>query len=77
MSPDGFYLEDDGTNEFLGYVSVGLSASYPLWSFDDFGEWSITGSLTYLSLFADSLEAANDNGEDYELIGTVGLGISL
>jgi hypothetical protein len=77
MSTDSFYVEDDGSNEFLGFVSVGLVASYPLAIFEGYGDWSITGSVTYIHLFADSAEAANDGGEDYELIGTVGLGIDL
>jgi hypothetical protein len=78
MSTDSFYVDpDDGSNEFLGYLSIGLSASYPLNVFEGYGDWSLTGSVTYIQLFADGLEAANDGGKDYELIGTIGLGISL
>jgi hypothetical protein len=78
MSTDSFYVDPDGGgNEFLGYLSVGLSASYPLALFEGYGDWSLTGTVTYIHLFADGLELANDGGEDYELIGTVGLGISL
>jgi hypothetical protein len=73
MSVDDYYLDDDGDNEFLGYASVGAFASLPLPFGSDYGAWTLTGGVQYIQLFADSAEAVNDGGTDYELLGKVGV----
>lgn len=72
-SLDDYYLDEDGDNEFLGYGSIGLFASVPLGVSGNYGAWTLTGGVQYLQLFSDGLEAANDNGKDYELLGKVGV----
>ena len=66
-SLDGFYTDSRGHNEFFGYVSVGLSASYPLTE-----NWSLVGGVEYMQLLADSVEEAND-GTDYKVVGRFGV----
>lgn len=72
LSPDGYYLESDGGNEFLGYGTVGAFATLPLPIPSRYGNWSLTGGVTYIYLFSDSTEASN-NGDDDDFIGKVGL----
>jgi len=71
MSIDDYYFDDTGDEEFLGYGSIGLAASMPLGG-GSFGDWTLNASVTYLQLFADGLEAAN-NDDDSEIIGKVGV----
>jgi hypothetical protein len=73
LSVDDYYLDSSGDNEFLGYLSVGAFASMPLGSPGRYGAWTLTGGIQYIQLFADSAEAVNDNGTDYELLGKVGV----
>jgi hypothetical protein len=68
-----YYFDDDGHEEFLGYISASLVASVPLpFMPSQYGTWSLTGSFQYLYLNAEGLQTAN-HGEDYELIGKVGI----
>ena len=68
-----YYFDDDGHEEFLGYVSASVVASVPLAFIpSDYGTWSLTGSFQYLYLNAEGLQTAN-HGEDFELIGKVGI----
>jgi hypothetical protein len=84
MSPDHYYLDSDGHNEFFGYLSVGLTASVPLPLPAKYGAWALTGSVTYLQLLADNVQQLNDNpsdggqgdGEEYKIIGKVGVSFS-
>jgi len=80
-SIDDYYLDSDGDNSFLGYISVGLMASTPIPLPAKYGAWTLTGGVTYLYLAADSVEDLNDtpsrggigNGDDYMFIGKVGI----
>lgn len=74
LSTDGYYLDNEGHNDFWGYGSVGAMLSYPLYS-GKFGTWTLTGGVTYIHLFSDSLEAANDN-DDNDWIAKVGIAFS-
>jgi hypothetical protein len=38
----------------------------------DYGSWSLTGSVTYLQLFADSAEIVNNDESNY-FIGKLGV----
>ncbi len=71
-SPKGYYTEANGSNSFFGFGSVGIAASLPLPIPKSYGEWSLTGSVQYLRLFADSVESAN-NGDQDQFIGTAGI----
>ena len=73
MSVDDYYLDDGGDNEFFGYGSIGAFASIPLGDSGKYGAWTLTGGVQYIQLFADSAEAVNDGGENYELLGKVGV----
>jgi hypothetical protein len=75
MSLDDYYFDADGDETFWGYGSAGIAASVPLPIPARYGTWSLTGSLTYLHLFADSAQAAN-RGDDDEWIWKVGIGFS-
>lgn len=73
LSIDDYYVDDDGDNELLGYGSIGAFASLPLGEAGRYGAWTLTGGVQYIYLFADSAEAANDGGENDELLGKVGV----
>ena len=73
LSLDDYYLDSDGDNEFLGYGSISVLASIPLPLGEKYGAWTLTGGIEYIQLFADGLEAVNDGGTDYELLGKVGV----
>ena len=64
MNLDDYYFEDDGSNEFWGFGSIGVAASVPLPIPTKFGSWSWSASITYINLFADSAEASNDGDSD-------------
>jgi hypothetical protein len=68
-----YYFDNGGSEEFLGYIGAGVTASVPL-AFvpSDYGAWNLTGSLQYLYLNAEGLQAANA-GDDYEIIGKLGV----
>lgn len=72
LSVDDYFLDDSGDNEFFGYVSAGLAASYSLPVPAKFGAWTLTGGVYYYSFNADSLKAMND-GDDSIVMGKVGL----
>jgi hypothetical protein len=72
LSLDDFYVDSDGDNSFFGYGSIGVAAQMPLPIPSDYGSWSLKASVTYLQLFADSVEIVN-NGESNQVIGTVGV----
>ena len=70
-SIEDYYFDDGGDEEFLGYGSIGLAASMPLGS-GSYGDWTLNASVTWLQLFADGLESAN-NDDDNEIIGKIGV----
>lgn len=76
MSIDDYYVDSNGSNEFFGYFSVGAGFSAPLAVPARWGKWALTGGVEYIYVAADSAEIANDGGENYELIGKLGLSIA-
>jgi hypothetical protein len=77
MSPDHYYLDSDGSNEFFGYYSVGVTLGMPLDMIPaKYGSWTTNVGVNYIGLLADSAELSNDGGEDYELQGFVGISMS-
>jgi hypothetical protein len=75
ISLDSYYTDSEGHNETFGYGSIGVKASVPLPVPDKFGKWDFHVGVTYLHLFADSVEASNGGGSN-EFIGTAGIGWS-
>jgi len=77
MSLDDYYLDSTGDNELFGFGLIGINGTLPL-SFvpAKYGAWSVTAGVNYIQMFADSAEAVNDGGEDYEVQGFVTLGWS-
>jgi hypothetical protein len=69
---EDYYFDDTGDDELLGYGSIGIAASMPLPMPAKFGDWSLNGSVTWLQLFAEGLEAIN-NGDDNEIIAKIGV----
>ena len=68
-----YYFDEGGDEEILGYASAAVTASVPLAFIPaDYGSWNVTGTFQYLYLNAEGLQAAN-HGDDYELIGKIGL----
>ena len=73
LSIDDYYLDSSGDNEVFGYGSISLLGSIPIPMPAKYGAWTLTAGVQYIQLFADSAEAANDGGTDYELLGKVGI----
>jgi hypothetical protein len=76
MSPDGYYLDSEGHNEFFGYWSAGVTLGVPLDLPSKYGVWTANVGANYIGLLADSAQLANDGGEDYELQGFIGISMS-
>ena len=73
LSLKDYYFDEGGDEEVLGYASAAVTASVPLAFIPaDYGSWNVTGTFQYLYLNAEGLQAAN-HGDDYELIGKIGL----
>ena len=70
FSIDDYYFDDQGDEEFFGYVSVAATAQLPLPVPERYGDWSLTPGLEALFLAADGLQLAN-NDDDIELIGSL------
>ena len=73
LSLKDYSFDEGGDEAFLGYVSAAVTASVPLAFIPaDYGSWNLTGTFQYLYLNAEGLQAANE-GDDYELIGKLGI----
>ena len=73
LSLKDYYLDADGDEEFLGFISAGVTASVPLpFIPSDFGSWNLVGNFTYLYLASDGLQAVN-GGDENEFIGKLGI----
>ena len=75
MSLDDYYPDEDGDDEFLGYISIGAKAAYVLPLPEECGEWSLVGGVSYQILTSDATEDSN-RGDDDEWIGQIGLAFS-
>jgi hypothetical protein len=73
MSPNGYYLDSTGSDEFAGFLSIALSTSIPLQCLDRFGSWFLSASVEYLHLIADSA-VASTGGDDNQFVARIGLG---
>ena len=76
VSLKDYYFDDDGGETFFGYGSVALTAGVPLAFIpEDYGTWTLTGTVQYIQLFAESLDALNA-GDDWEVLGKVGISVA-
>ena len=75
MSLDDYYFDENGDEEFLGYGSIGVTLTVPLPMPERYGAWNLVAGVSYLHLFADTLETIN-NDDDGEIIGKLGLAFS-
>ena len=71
ISLDNYYNDGTGDDTF-GYFNAGMVATWPI-SFiaPDYGAWELAAGVNFLFL-SSNLEAAN-NGDDFEIIGTLGV----
>jgi len=71
---DDYYVSPSGSDT-IGYVSTGIVASMPLPMPADFGQWTLSAGVEFLWL-NDELRMINSGMDDFEIIGTIGLGIT-
>lgn len=76
LSGAEFFTNANGSNDPLGYISAGMKASLPLPVPDRFGQWYLTGTVTYLHLDAYNLITLNGGRQD-EVIASLGLSFRL
>ncbi|MEM7626770.1 MAG: hypothetical protein AAF333_14345 [Planctomycetota bacterium] len=75
FSLDDFYTNvDDGDNEGFGFFRIGAAASFPLdFVPADYGTWSASAGLDLFFLNDDA--GLNDSGEDFQIVGKIGVGV--
>ena len=74
LSLDEFYVDDEGDNEFFGYVSIGANVGMPL-NFipSEFGTWSAGAGVTFFILNDNAVGLDDGSNEEFNLVGTVGI----
>lgn len=78
LSFDDYFVKDNGDNDVLGYISVGVQTSIPIPDSiipAKYGSFAITGGAYYMNLFSDSLEVANNDSSNV-FWGKVGMTFS-
>ncbi len=76
LSFDDYYTSRTLDNDFLGYISAGMSASTPI-PMPLPGEWTLSASVQYLYLDSFSVRTVNrNNGDSSEVIGTLGIAVA-
>ncbi|MEM1109934.1 MAG: hypothetical protein AAGH99_14715 [Planctomycetota bacterium] len=74
LSIDDFYTDEDGDNEFFGFLLIGAAAGMPLdFIPSDYGTWSASAGLDILFLNDDA--GLNDSSSDVTIIGKVGFSV--
>ena len=73
LSVDDYYEDAAGDDDLFGYLDVGVSLTMPLDAPVGYGRWSF-GASVHLLWLGDHAAAYND-GDDVEIIGSVGLAI--
>jgi hypothetical protein len=71
LSLSNYYQNSAGEDDTFGFGQIGAKASIPLGKPGRFGTWSLNAGVSVLFL-GDHTKAFN-NGDDTEVIGTVGL----
>ena len=71
------YYEGNGDDDTLGFVSVGVTTGIPLEFIDDkYGQWSLNGTITGMFLTGEDSTELFNNGDEFELIGTLGINMA-
>jgi hypothetical protein len=71
---DDYYVDSNGDDDSFGYLDVGVATGLPLPVPEQYGSWSLSGGVHLLYL-GDAAEDVND-GDDVEVIGTIGISVS-
>ncbi|MEM6458936.1 MAG: TorF family putative porin [Planctomycetota bacterium] len=74
FSIDDYYTDSGGDNEAWGFLKIGVAAGMPLdFIPSDYGTWSASAGLDlfFVNDDADLL----DDGDDFELVGLLGVGL--
>lgn len=73
LSLDEFYVDDDGDNEFFGFISIGANLGMPLTFIPaEFGSWSAGAGIT-LFLLNDNAGLDDGDNDDYNIVGSIGI----
>jgi len=73
LSPDGYYIESNGSNEFFGFTSVGAYANYALPFGTYYGSWSLYGGVTWYYLNAHSARYVGGESRTSEAAAKIGV----
>lgn len=73
LSLDDYYIGPDGDDDLFGYASIGTDVGVPLGA-GSYGAWTLNVGCTML-FFGSAAEAANA-GDDFEVLGYLGLSFS-
>lgn len=73
FSLDDYYIGPDGDDDLFGYASIGTDVAIPLGS-GAYGDWTVNVGCTMLFL-GSAAEAANA-GDDFQVLGYLGLSFS-
>jgi hypothetical protein len=71
---DDYYVDSNGDDDLFGYLQAGVDASLPLPLPERYGDWTF-GAGVHALFLGDAAEELN-NGDDFEVIGRVGVSIS-
>lgn len=74
LSLDDYYQDAAGEDDLFGFAQVGMKASVPLPFGDQYGQWTLNAGVS--ALFLGEHTAQFNNGDDTEIIGSVGLQLS-
>ena len=79
LSIDDYYTDAGGSDETFGFLMIGVAASMPLDFIPaDYGTWTATAGLDLFFLNDDvavGTGGLNDNGDDFNIVGKVGVGL--
>ncbi|MFN3167144.1 MAG: hypothetical protein ACE37H_08785 [Phycisphaeraceae bacterium] len=86
LSIDDYYVDGtggggaSGAEEFFGFLSIGVAGSIPMSELigteEYVGAWDLTVGLTVLFLNSDipgQVDNADDTGDNFQIVGTVGI----
>ena len=71
LSLGNYYEGGNGENDFFGYASVGTTLSVPLNLDKSWGSWTLRAGVQ--GLFLGDVTSTFNNGDHFEVIGTVGM----
>lgn len=74
FSIDDYYTDGTGDNEAWGFIMIGAAASMPLDMIpSDYGTWTASAGLDIY--FVNDDAGLLDDGDDFEVVGKVGVGV--